>query len=333
VRVLVTGGTGFIGANLVRRLLARGDEVRCIVRKPNALLEGLDIELIQAPLADTPEAVQALAAACDGVEGIYHVAGLFDPSPGGTKRMRQVHVFGTRGLLIAAGKAGVRRIVICSSSVTVGFGEKADLADEDTPIDPAAVYGRSGALREYYNTKLQEEQLAVGWRGVEAVVVNPDFILGPLDVKPTSGQMIVTMAKHFVPFYPRGGKCFQHVDDCADGHILAMERGQPGRRYLLGNENLSYREFMTLVGEVVGTRPPVAPLPDVLIGLAGRAGELASRVDEHRFAGLNPYVLRSMQQARYRSAARSHVELGVPRTPVRTAIEEAHRWFVDHGYC
>ena len=188
-------------------------------------------------------------------------------------------------------------------------------------------------LADEYEYKLQEEQLACGWGSVEAVVVNPDFILGAWDVKPTSGQLIVTMAQRFVPFYPRGGKCIQHVRDCADGHILAMERGVPGRRYLLGNENLSYREFMTMVGEVVGTRPPVVPLPNLAIGLAGRVGEIGSRFDAHRFAGLNPHVLRSMQQPRYRSADRAHSELGVPQTPVVEAIEEAYRWFVDHGYC
>ena len=333
MNVLVTGGTGFIGANLVRRLIARGDRVRCLIRKPNVLLEGLDVELVKAPLGDDPEQIEGLARVCDGIEGIYHVAGLFDPSPGGTQRMRQVHVFGTRGLLRAAEKAGVRRIVICSSSVTVGFGEKDAGANEDTYLDPTPVYGKQGALREYHNTKLQEEQLACGWGSVEAVVVNPDFILGAWDVKPTSGQLIVTMAQRFVPFYPRGGKCFQHVRDCADGHILAMERGVPGRRYLLGNENLSYREFMTMVGEVVGTRPPVVPLPNLAIGLAGRVGEIGSRFDAHRFAGLNPHVLRSMQQPRYRSADRAHSELGVPQTPVVEAIEEAYRWFVDHGYC
>ena len=333
MKVLVTGGTGFIGANLVRRLLERGDQVRCLIRKPNVLLEGLDIELVKAPLGDSPEQVEALARVCDGIEGIYHVAGLFDPSPGGTERMRQVHVFGTRGLLRAAEKAGVRRIIICSSSVTVGFGDRDDGANEDTPIDPTAVYGRRGALREYYNTKLQEERLSLGWHRVETVVVNPDFILGAWDVKPTSGQMIVTMAKQYVPFYPRGGKCFQHVRDCADGHILAMERGTPGRRYLLGNENLSYQEFMTAVGQVVGTRPPAIPLPGVLLGLAGQVGEIGSRFDAHRFAGLNPYVLRSMQQPRYRSSARAVNDLGVPQTPVIEAIEEAYRWFVDHGYC
>ena len=156
MRVLVTGGTGFIGANLVRRLLARGDEVRCLIRKPNALLEGLDIELVKAPLGDSPEEVEGLARVCDGIEGIYHVAGIFDPSPGGTERMRQVHVFGTRGLLRAAEKAGVKRIVICSSSVTVGFGEKSAGANEDTPIDPTAVYGRSGACLLYTSDAADE---------------------------------------------------------------------------------------------------------------------------------------------------------------------------------
>lgn len=333
MKVLVTGGTGFIGANLVRRLLERGDEVRCLIRKPNLCLEGLPVELVTAPLGDAPEQVAALAQACRGCAGIYHVAGLFDPSPEGQERMRQVHVFGTRGLLLAAERAGVRRVVICSSSITVGFGGQGAPADEDSWLDADAVYGRSGRLRDYFNTKLQEEQLALGWRGLEAVVVNPDFILGPWDVKPTSGQLIVTMARRFVPLYPRGGKCFQHVRDCADGHILAMERGQPGRRYLLGNENLSYQEFMTQVAEVVGCRPPLLPLPSTLIGLAGAVGQLGSRIDPHRFAGLDPMVLRAMQQHRYRSARRATEELGVPQTPIRQAIEEAHQWFVEHGYC
>ena len=332
-RVLVTGATGFIGANLVRRLVERGDTVRCLVRKPNLCLEGLPIELVHAPLGDKPEDVAALQQALDGCEGIYHVAGLFDPSPGGRERMYQVHVFGTRGLLRAAERAGVRRVVVCSSSVTVGFGPLEAQADEDSPLDPDAVYGRTGALRDYYSSKLQEEHLALGWRGLEAVVVNPDYILGAWDVKPTSGQLIVSMARGWLPVYPRGGKCFQHVRDCADGHILAMERGRPGRRYLLGNENLSYQTFMGMVAEVVGQRAPVLPLPDLAVGLAGTVGRLGSRVDTHRFAGLDEQVLRSMQQARYRSAARAHTELGVPQTPVRQAIEEAYAWFRDHGYC
>jgi dihydroflavonol-4-reductase len=333
MKVLVTGATGFIGANLVRRLVERGDEVTCLIRKPNLCLEGLDVRLLTAPLGDRPEEIAALRLAIRGCEGLYHVAGLFDSSPGGLARMRQVHIYGTRGLLRAAEREGVRRAVICSSSVTVGIGTRAAPGDEETLLNPDVIYGRSGALRDYYNTKIQEEELALGWSDLEVVVVNPDYIIGPWDVKPTSGQMILTMAKHWVPLYPRGGKCFQHVRDCADGHILAMDRGTPGRRYLLGNENLSYQEFMGLVASVVGQRPPVLPMSRSVIQLAGVAGRVGRNINPHRFVGLDTQVLQSMQQERYRSGLRAREELGVPATPVRTAIEEAYTWFREHGYC
>lgn len=333
MRVLVTGGTGFIGANVVRHLLARGDEVRCLIRKPRMALEGLPVDLIQLPMVDHPDAIDDLARAMDGCEGVYHVAGLFDPSPGGVQRMRDVHVFGTRSLLRAMEKASVRRMVLCSSSVTVGFGSKENPGNEDTALDPSAIYGTTGALRAYYDTKLQSEQLAAGWNGVEVVIVNPDFILGAWDVKPTSGQSIVTMARRGVPVYPKGGKCFQDADDCAQGHLLAMDRGVPGRRYLLGNENLSYQEFLTLVATVVGKRPPRLPVPDLAIWAAGQVGVWGARMDAHRFAGMNPHVLRSMQQARYRSGHRAVEELGVPQTPIITAIEKAYQWFREHDYC
>lgn len=336
-RYLVTGATGFIGANLVRVLLDRGDRPRCLIRRPNRAIEGLDLELVEGPLVPRHAAydadVDALARLMDGCEGIYHVAGTFDPGPGGSKRMREIHVYATRALCEAAERAGVRRIVVCSSSVTVGFGPREAPGNEETPLDPDAIYGRSGPLRDYHDTKRQAEQIALGWKGIEAVVVNPDFTIGPWDVKPTSGKLIVGLARRPIPFHPRGGKLFQHVRDCALGHVLAMERGASGRRYLLGTENLSYREFLHIVAEVVGRRPPRLPLPDLFTRLAGVVGRWASRADPHRFAGLDPFVLRAMQQDRYRTARRSWEELGVPRTPVAQAVEEAYRWFVDHGYC
>jgi dihydroflavonol-4-reductase len=333
MRVLVTGGTGFIGANVGRHLLARGHEVRCVVRNRVEALEGLDVERIQVPIQDTTEGVDALARAMDGCEGVYHVAGLFDPSPGGIGRMRQVHIYGTRALLRAMEKAGARRMVLCSSSITVGFGSRESPGDGSTPMDPTAIYGRGNALRAYHDTKLQSEALALGWPGLEAVVVNPDYILGAWDSKPTSGQLIVAMARRWVPVFPQGGKCFQGAEDCAAGHVRAMEVGTPGRRYLLGNENLSYREFMGLVAEVTGQRPPVVPVPDAAVAVVGRVGARLQRVDPHRFAGLEPWVLRSMQQERYRTAQRSFDELAVPRTPVVEAIETAYRWFREHGLC
>ncbi|MCB9758234.1 MAG: NAD-dependent epimerase/dehydratase family protein [Alphaproteobacteria bacterium] len=333
MKVLVTGGTGFIGANVVRHLLARGDEVACLVRdsSPRLCLEGLDVTLVTASLSD-PE---ALKRALDGVEAVYHLAGVFDPSPRGRALMQAVHVDGTRALCDAALAAGVRRLLLCSSSVTVGFGPRHDPGDEETPFrDLDEIYGSDGPLRWYHDTKRAAEALVCGYipRGLETVIVCPDYIIGAWDIKPTSGALVLTMCKRFVPVYPRGGKCFQDADDCAAGHLLAVDRGAPGRRYLLGNENHAYREFMDIIARVTGQRPPVLPLPRAAAELAGFAGAVGSRVDPHRFAGLDRYVLRSMAQARYRSGARAIRELGVPQTPLEVSVEKAVRWFRDHGY-
>jgi len=333
MKVLVTGATGFIGANLVRHLLERGDEVHCVVRKPRKAIEGLDLRLHTTPLADDPAAVEGLARAMDGCEAVYHVAGLFDPSPGGVARMRSVHVFGLRGLLRAADKVGIRRMVVCSSSITVGFGSRDAPGDEETPLDAESVYGPHGtALRAYHDTKVQAEQMASGWSSVDTVVVNPDYIVGAWDVKPTSGQLIVAMSKGPVPLHPTGGKCFMDADDCALGHILAFERGQRGRRYLLGAHNLSYREFMGMAATALGKSAPVLPVPNRLMRLAGRVGGVLHSQDPHRFAGLDPRVLRAMQEERYRTARRAVEELGVPQTPIEVAVDKAVRWFRDHGY-
>jgi dihydroflavonol-4-reductase len=332
LKVLVTGATGFLGANLVRRLLERGDEVICVIRKPNVCIEGLGVQIIKAPLLDRADAVEALSRAMDGCEGVYHLAGIFDPGPGGRERMFGLHVFGTRALLRAAEKAGVRRFLLCSSSVTVGFGGLDALGTEDSRMDPS-VYGAGGPLQHYYRSKLQAEGLVLGWRGMETLVVNPDYIIGPWDVKPTSGQLILSMARNPLPFFPTGGKCFLGAEDCSDAHIAAMEKGSPGQRYLLGHENLSYLEFMSQIAEVIGCRRPMLPVPDTLMSLGGRAGRFAARFDPHRFAGLDPDVLRSMQQVRYRSGEKMQRDLSISPRPIHQSIEAAYRWFREHGYC
>ena len=247
--------------------------------------------------------------------------------------MHEVHVQATENICDAAKQAGVPRVVLCSSSITVGFGTLESPGDEDTPYDVDRMYGKVGALRAYHDTKLQSEKIVLAQKEIEGVVVNPDFILGPWDVKPTSGQLIVTMAQRWVPFYPSGGKCFQSASDCAQGHLLAMQKGQPGRRYLLGSHNHSYREFMNMVAQVVGRRPPSLKLPPALATVAGVAGRIGQRVDAHRFAGLDPHVLRSMSAQRYRSDLRARHELGLEPEPIQEGIEAAYKWFCERGYC
>jgi len=334
MRYAITGSTGFLGANVCRTLLNEGHDVVCLVRKPNRLLDGLDLEVSTVPIVGSAgSTVDDLIGVLKGCDGLFHVAGVFDPSPGGEDRMRAVHVSATQRLADAAAAAGVGRMVLCSSSITVGFGSLAHPGNEDTPIDPDQTYGVNGALRAYYDTKLEAERLVAGRTDIEGVIVNPDFILGAYDVKPTSGQLVVAMARRWVPVYPKGGKCFQTAEDCARGHLLAMELGQPGHRYLLGSHNLSYRDFMTRVASVVGRQPPKAGVPGWLTSGAGWVGRLGSRFDPHRFAGLDPHVLRSMQTERYRSDARARKELGLEPEPIEAGIEAAYRWFLDNGYC
>ena len=323
MKVLVTGGTGFVGANVVRHLLARGEDVRCLVRggKPSLCLDGLPVE--RASGDDVDRLV-------DGVDRIFHVAGVYDPGPGGEDAMKRVHVDLTASLLRAAERHGVRRVVVCSSSITVGWGSLDSPGDEDTPLDPD-VYGRSGPLRTYHDTKRESEQMARD-AAVDAVIVNPDYVVGAWDVKPTSGTMIVQMKKRWLPVWPRGGKCFVDADDVAAAHLLAMERGVPGRRYLLGNHNRSYREFMALIAGIVGRRPPVAPLPRTLTGAIARPVSWLGTRAPARIAGLER-VLSAMQQPRYRSGRRAVEELGMPVTPLDDSIRKAYAWFAEYGYC
>jgi dihydroflavonol-4-reductase len=334
-KYVITGATGFLGANLVRLLLEEGHQVDCIIRKPNALVEGLPVGLHTIPLVDRFSEVTALAKVMEGASGVFHLAGLFDPSPEGMRRMTQVHIFGTRALLNAAEQAGVKRFVHCSSSVTVGFAQKKPNAIEECEgwsFDPNVIYGTSGALRHYYNTKVQSEDLVLGWVGLETVVVNPDYILGAYDVKPTSGQMLLSLCKGRLPVYPSGGKCFLGARDCAQAHLAAMTEGRAGQRYLLGHHNLTYKELLESAATVLGTSAPRWKLPTVGTSVLGTVGKRLASVDPHRFAGLNPYVLRSMQENRYRTGAKMIGELNVQPTPIEEAIEETIRWFKDNGY-
>ena len=270
-----------------------------------------------------------------GVDAVYHVAGTFDTGPDGAERMRGVHVVAADTLCRGAKEAGIRRVVLCSSSVTIGFGPLSSPGDETTALDADAVYGTRGPLRAYYDTKMEAEQLARDWtsRGLEVVVVNPDYTLGAWDLKPTSGALIVQLAKHPMPIYPRGGKCFIDVDDAAIAHIRAMEVGVPGERYLLGSHNRSYREFLNTVAEIVGRRPPLFPISRRVTRVAAGFGTLLARRFPAQASGLDGRVLLAMQQERYRSGRRAIEELGMPTTPLETSIEKAYLWFQEHNYC
>lgn len=332
--VLVTGGTGFIGANVVRVLLEQGEKVRCVVRdsSPGICLAGLPVERLRLDLLADQE---VLRRTLRNISVIYHLAGSFDPRPEGPAAMRRVHVDATRNLGEAALASGVSRMVVCSSSITLGWGPAHAPGTELTPVaDPDACFGVGTSLRAYHDTKLASEELAreLTGRGLDTVVVNPDFVVGPWDLKPTSGALILAMAKRWIPLWPRGGKSFVDADDCARAIVAAMARGAPGERYLLANHHRTYEQFMKEVAEVVGCRAPVAPVPDAAQRLLERVGGALQRRLPGRVPGLDPQVLAQMSQVRFRDGARARAELHPTVTPLHTSIERCHRWFRDHDY-
>ncbi len=333
MRVFITGGTGFVGAHAIRAALKRGWEVRCLVRATSttAALEGLDVERVTADLQDPAQVARVLA----GCQAVAHVAGTFGHGPQAAAAMQAVHVKATAALLRGAEEVGARRFLLCSSSITVGWGSAQAPADEDSPLpDPDRAFGRGTALRAYFETKREAEELvrAAVQRGLEGVIVNPDYVVGSWDSKPTSGALLVNMGLHGVPFYPQGGKCFIDAATCGLGHLLALERGTPGRRYLLGSQNLLYREFMVRAARILGVRPPGIPLPRTATALVGAAGSVLRKLAPHRFQTLDPQVLAAAQSIRFRDGSRARRELGLPIRPVEEGIEDAVRWFRDHGY-
>lgn len=327
MRALITGATGLIGAHLVRVLLERQVRVRIFRRQSSPLegLSGLDIEHAVGSL-DDPE---SLRQAMRDVSQVYHLAGSFETGANARASLQQVLVEGTRAVGEAAGAAGVRRLVLCSSSITLPFGPKEAPAHEDAP-DPFE--GRAipyqGALLAYYQARLEQEAVgqALNTAGLETVTVNPDFVLGPWDIKPASGAILLQVAKlPWIPAYPPGGKCFIHARDCALGHVGAMEHGIPGTRYLLGDHNLSYGEALTVMARVVGRPRPGWPLPKAILPFAtGIEGWLAGWLPEGAALSsrLEPAFI-----GRYRSPERARSALGLGSTPFERTVEETWAWF------
>ncbi len=329
--VLVTGATGFLGANLVRLLIERDFRVRVFRRSTssNRVLEGLPVEMATGDLADPESLSQAVA----GCRQIYHLAGAYETGPGGEEAMYRTHITGTRMLCEVALRYDVERMVVCSSSITLPFGTREAPAREDDP-DPFEKTGvpYRAALRAYYEAKKGQIRVAKAYlpRGLPVVFVHPDFVIGPWDAKPTSGGIVVQIARWpWVPFYPPGGKCFIGARDCVEGHLLAMERGRPGTSYLLGDHNLTYQEAMGIIADVVGRPRPRFPLPNALL----RAGKWAERALGDRFpivAHLSSH-LDSLYLGRYRSPERARAELGLGSTPFHETVAAAYRWFKDAG--
>ncbi len=319
---LVTGATGFVGSAVARTLAARGHRLRLMVRRGSDRrnLEGLDAELVEGDLG-RPD---TFAAALKGCEALFHVAAdyrLWVPDPAS---MMQANVEGTRLLMLAAQQAGVSRIVYCSSVAALGLIGDGSVADEATPVHEHAVIGI------YKKSKYRAEQEVlrlVRDQGLPAVIVNPSTPIGPRDIKPTpTGLMIADAAAGRMPAYVETGLNIVHVDDVAEGHALAFERGTIGERYILGGEDMQLRELFAMVSEVAGRRPPRLRLSQSVLWPVAVASEWASRG-----FGIEPRVTREMlamsRKKMFFSSAKAIRELGYAPRPASEAVADAVAWF------
>ena len=269
---LLTGATGFVGSAVARVLAARGHSLRLLARPTSDRrnLAGVDAEVVTGDLTDPA----SLARAAAGCRYVVHVAAdyrFWVPDPAA---MLRANVEGTLAMMRAAQQAGAERIVHCSSVAALGYTADGSPADEATPVDPAAL------VSTYKRSKYQAEQAVLDMARTEklpAVIVNPAAPVGPRDIKPTpTGKMIMDAANGRIPAYLDTGLNVVHVDDVAEGHVLALERGRIGERYILGGENLELKDLLALVAQVAGRRPPTIRLREAWVWPAAAAME-ASR--------------------------------------------------------
>lgn len=321
--ILVTGASGFVGSAVVRALLATGQRVKVLARPASdrTNLLGLALEITEGDLRDRA----SLERACADCTGLYHVAADYRLWTRNPDELYASNVEGTRHLMAAALKAGIPRIVYTSSVATLGLHADGTPADEETPVtvnDMIGHYKRSKFLAERVIDDLVQHS------GLPAVIVNPSTPIGPHDVKPTpTGRMIRDAWFGRIPAFVDTGLNLVHVDDVAAGHLLAFERGQVGRRYILGGENLSLREILTRIAELAGRRPPRIELPRLGLMPIAAIAEAWAWITH----GAEPQVtldgLRMSRKKMYFSSQRAIGELGYRFRPAHEAIVAAVDWF------
>ncbi|OWP63154.1 dihydroflavonol 4-reductase [Hymenobacter amundsenii] len=323
---LVTGANGFLGRHLVAELHRRGHAVRALVRPgtPPPFPAAWNVEYREGDLTQPA----TLAGAADGCGGMIHAAALASVNPARDPALWAANLGGTETVLALARQAGVKRLVYVGTANVFGFGTQENPGDETRPY-AGARYGL-----DYMDSKRAATDLvlaAVAREQLPAVLVHPTFMLGPDDVKPTSGALLLEIYRGNVPGYPPGGKNYVHVRDVATATVNALSQGRVGESYILGNENLSYREAFQLIAGLLGVAPPRWPIPAGAAQLYGAISSWQARLTG-RPGRLNAAMTAVANDGHYFRPDKARQELGLPQTPVAQAVTEAFAWFKAQRY-
>jgi len=327
MNVLVTGSTGFIGSHLCQALLTEGFRVRAFHRpsSPLTLLNGLQVEHVHGDLAQ-PETLQE---AMKGVEVVFHAAAYLNKLAV-LSEMLSVTVQGTRNVMEAATQAGVRRLVHTSSVAALGVPRHVP-DSPSSPIDETQAWNYPAQWWPYGYAKYLAElevQRAVA-QGLDAVIVNPAVVIGAGDLNRVSGEVIVQMAHHQLPFAPPGGLNVVHIADVTRGHLAAMEHGRTGQRYILGGDNLTHLKFLQFIAGVVNRHPPQIVVPAILFRLLALPLSALARLIH---IPVRTHTLRQAGTYFYYDLRKAQQELGLVTThSTRQAIQEAYDWYCQQG--
>jgi dihydroflavonol-4-reductase len=324
----VTGATGFLGSHVARVLADQGADLRLLVRPSSDLrnIEGLNADRVIGDLRDAASIAKALSE-CDFV---FHVAADYRLWVRDPDEMYRSNVDGTRGLLEAARKQGVRRVVYTSSVATMGFtSDHTTVADEASPVTLADMIGH------YKRSKFMAEQVAVdaAKSGVDVVIVNPSTPIGERDIKPTpTGRIVVDFLKRKFPAYVETGLNLVDATECARGHMQALEKGRSGERYILGGENLTLKQILDRLAAITGLPSPKVKLPYFFALATGVVDEMVTG----RLLGREPRAtidaVRMGRKMMFVSSAKAERELGWRPGPVDGALRRSVEWFRANGY-
>ena len=316
-----------MGGNLARELWDRGYEVQALARpRSNTLtMEGTGIHRVEGDILDRESLDRAMA----GCKAVFHCAAEYTFWSRDPQGVRRSNVEGTVNVLECAADAGVERVVHTSTVSTIGIPWDGSLGDEWTPLTPQALHGH------YKRSKFEAEQevLRLAEKGVPVVVVNPTAPVGPWDVKPTpTGKIILDFLRRKIPAYLATGLNLVDVADVSAGHILALERGRNGERYILGNRNVTLKEMFAMLSSITGLSAPRVRLPYWLVVGAGYAEQAVSAGLLRREPLIPVEGVVASKKPAWVSSQRAISELGLPQSPVERALERAAEWFTAHGY-
>ena len=327
MRAFVTGSTGFLGSHVARVLSEKGSEFRLLVRRGSNLgnISDLNAEHAIGDLRDSASIEKAMS----GCDVVFHVAADYRLWVRDPAQMYRSNVDGTRAVLGAAQKNGVRRVVYTSSVATMGFTSDGGSADEDSPVSLGSMIGH------YKRSKYMAEEIAIsaGRNGMDVVVVNPSTPVGERDIKPTpTGKIILDFLKRKFPAYVDTGLNLVDATECARGHVSALEKGRSGQRYILGGENLTLKQILDKLATITGLQSPKLRLP---YAVALATGVLDEVVTGH-ILGREPRVtidaVRMGRKKMFVSSAKAERELGWKTVPVDDALQRAVDWFRSNGY-